>query len=130
LELSSIMNKIKGYEADSLAGVDTKNRVNFVEEGLTKREYLCRLCNKKHAKFKCSVQCSTCKRKGSHLTADCFHKDKSDVDSEKSKRDRSQGRGDKRRQRKRGGELPSQTKAEPGALALSQSQKLRTELQR
>jgi hypothetical protein len=103
LELNTIMNNIKGHEADNLAGVDTKNRVNFVDGEGAKREYLCRLCKKMHEKWKCSVQCDTCKKRGSHVTADCFHKDKGVVDPKKQKRDRSHEKGDKRRQRKRAG---------------------------
>ena len=126
------MNKIKGFEADNLAGLDPANKARWVLDGDINppKDFKCKVCTKTHAKFKCEYKCKHCKRKGSHLSENCFFKNKKEADpeKEKNKRDRSSRRGDQRRQRKKG-ISPKPTRGRARCTHSSQSLRLQTGIQ-
>ena len=103
--LTTIMNRIKGHEADAYAGAD-KNQIRFTGDG-DRKEIDCKVCKKSHLKSKCSVKCSICKMRGSHITINCWRNPdqggKQVETKDSPKRDRSQVKENKRRQRKKDG---------------------------
>ena len=66
-DLNKVIAKLKGLEADHLATAD-KTAARQVNQ-----EFMCKICNKKHARGKCSYTCKHCKRMG-HKSEVCWVK--------------------------------------------------------